>query len=78
MNKDGLVIGEIGECFPSDEEIRYVYKNGLEVNSDLGSFNYNLSNLEEELFLWAINWTKEQVIKKATLKLYHNSGKSHI
>jgi hypothetical protein len=79
MNKDGLVVGEIGDLFPTNEEIRNVYNNGFTVNSENGGFDYKLSNMQEEkVFLWAIGWAKENVIKKATLKLYPNGGKGHI
>ncbi len=63
MGKDGLIVGEISNCFPDSNELEVL---AIE------------NNIEPILFETVISHIKEFVLIKATKKLYPDCGEGKI
>ena len=72
MNKDGLVVGEISDCFPTNEELRKLFlEKFIQIDSD--SFTLE-TDREKEIFAFGVRYTKQIVLDSASQKLYPDPG----
>ena len=72
MQNTELTIAKLNELFPSGEDFRNAFKNGIDmINEDGNMVHLTVSGQsEEKLLYFAVNWAKNMVVKKATLLLY--------